>query len=218
MKRIWLLDFLRGIAILFMVIYNGSFAYYFLNGKDYPYYFLAYPIAFSFIFISGIALGKSRRVFGKFLGRFLKLGAYSILISILTYVFYPACFVKFGILHFFSTSSILLYLFFNIPRKTILGILIILIGLLIYGKRVDNMYLFVLGLVPKNFCSLDYFPLLPWFGVYLLGLDFSKRFNPKIKLKQLDFISFLGKHSLTIYLIHIPLILLVFLAAGLVKV
>ena len=64
--------------------------------------------------------------------------------------------------------------------------------------------------------TIDYFPLFPWFGVALFGIaigsilykDGERRFSfPDLsRYKPVFAFSWLGKHSLAIYLIHQPII------------
>ena len=92
----------------------------------------------------------------------------------------------------------------------------ILIGLGFYIKNfiVSYPWLMWLGLKFNNFNTLDYFPLLPWFGVILLGIYFGKLLYPKGKRRfninlENKYLSFLGRHSLIIYLLHQPILILV---------
>ena len=63
------------------------------------------------------------------------------------------------------------------------------------------------------------FPLLPWFFLYCAGyflwglVDQSDRAKQLLK-PGLRPLSFLGRHSLLIYLIHQPVLMAVFTAAG----
>ncbi|MHA1487713.1 MAG: heparan-alpha-glucosaminide N-acetyltransferase domain-containing protein, partial [Promethearchaeota archaeon] len=62
----------------------------------------------------------------------------------------------------------------------------------------------------------DYFPLIPWFGATLVGIvlgsilykDNKRRFYlPDLsKYKSFTMLSWVGKHSLAIYLFHQPVI------------
>ena len=74
-----------------------------------------------------------------------------------------------------------------------------------------------MGLKPPMLLQLDYFPLLPWFGVALLGVFISQNLYPggtrrfnlpawagQSGIKQLVW---LGRHSLAIYLIHQPILM-----------
>ena len=79
----------------------------------------------------------------------------------------------------------------------------------------DNLWLMPLGILPPTFSTSDYFPLLPNLGWFLLGAVMGRivyrrkqtllpMVNPKNPIVR--FFSFLGRHSLWIYLIHQPLI------------
>jgi len=81
-----------------------------------------------------------------------------------------------------------------------------------------------LGLAPPDFYSLDYFPVLPWFGVVMLGLFLGHLLYPNrvprvvpanvSGLLPVALICGLGRHSLAAYLAHQPLILLVLQVLG----
>ncbi len=219
--RIWVFDFLRGISIISMIIYHIFFDYYFLKGELFPYSYLAPFIGGSFIAISGavmkISLRRAKNPYKKAFMRFLRLGLLALLISLATYIFYPDCFVKFGIIHFFAVSAIFLPIFINKKIYGVLiGFLIFSAGLYIMLKDiyVESKLFFWLGLPYHGFCTLDYYPLFPWLGLYLISFSSAdcvikriEKKNPKIK--KLNSIAFLGKHSLTIYIIHQPIIVLI---------
>jgi uncharacterized membrane protein len=94
-----------------------------------------------------------------------------------------------------------------------LGLSLIVIGFLLSAIAVNTSAFLLIGLTPSGFASVDYFPLLPWFGVVLLGLYFSKfwyakgerKFNLRHELSKKNPICFLGRHTLLIYLIHQPI-------------
>ena len=96
----------------------------------------------------------------------------------------------------------------------VLGGIFILFGFYIKNFIVSYPWLVFLGLRFENFFTLDYFPLLPWFGVVLLGIYFGKLLYPKGKRRfninlENKYLSFLGRHSLIIYLLHQPILILV---------
>jgi uncharacterized membrane protein len=68
-----------------------------------------------------------------------------------------------------------------------------------------------LGFRPHGFHSIDYIPLLPWFGIFLLGIFMGDTFYGEgkrgFKFPELDNwvagkICFIGRHSLMIYMTH----------------
>jgi uncharacterized membrane protein len=84
-------------------------------------------------------------------------------------------------------------------------------------------WLFWLGFEPANHVYVDYFPLLPWFGVVLLGIfagytlygRSGRRFGlPDLSAWQpVEILQGLGAHSLKIYLIHQPVLFAILLLA-----
>ena len=236
MNRFWEVDLLRGIAIILMIIFNYSFALYYLNiftlngGFLYWYVFPRF-IGGMFIFIAGLSLTlsysqmKDKEINKKFFTRGLKIFGLGILITIITFLTFPEAFIIFGILHFIGVSIILGQFFLRFKKLNLfLGLLIMALGFYLQELRFDFSWLLWLGFVPKNFYTFDYWPILPWFGVTLLGIFFGeslyKNGKRNFKIKDLSNLSivkvlaFLGRKSLTIYLIHQPLLILILMALG----
>jgi len=234
-KRFWEVDLLRGFAIINMIFFNYSvtlsyLGIYHLNlGLTY-----AILIASTFIFISGLCLTisysrvknkKPKEIYKKFFLRGLKIFGYGILITIITFLTFPKAFVIFGILHFIGISIILGQFFLKFKKlNLLLGLLIIALGIYLLNFRFDFPWLLWLGFVPKNLYTFDYFPILPWFGVTLVGMFFGnilyKDGKRRFKIKDLSNLSvvkllaFLGRKSLIIYLLHQPLLILFLLILG----
>ncbi len=236
--RFWEIDFSRGIAVILMVIFNYAFtlryfSVYSLGGGWTFWWLFPRMVASMFIFLAGVSLaisynrakksGKGIRI--KFLFRGIKIFGYGLIISAVTWVLFPKEFIIFGILHFIGISIILSVPFLNISRsKTIISaLLFIAAGIYLQGFVFDFPWLLWLGLMPYNFQTFDYFPLLPWFGVMLLGILAGNLFYPKrnrsFKFRKKTAIAnplcFLGRHSLAIYLLHqVVLVGLLYVFAG----
>ena len=147
-------------------------------------------------------------------------------ITLVTYIVIGRGFIVFGILHLISISILLAYPLLRLGRMNLLlGLAAILLGLYIQELEVDFFWLIWLGLAPRDFVSLDYVPLLPWFGVVLMGMaggallykDLGRRFPlPDISAwPPVRGLIFLGRNSLAIYILHQPLLLgLIYLADG----
>jgi uncharacterized membrane protein len=237
MERFWELDFLRGIAVVLMLIFNYLFALDFLGVIEFPIHSLFWQMfagvtASIFFFLVGCCMWISwsravskydeRTLWKKYTRRAGKIFGLGLLITLTTWLFLRYEFVKFGALHFIGVSVFLSFLLLKlrVGKKVILWIAIftIIVGTFFQIFYVDFEWLFWLGLRTKNFSSLDYFPIFPWFGVVLFGLvvgkilyssekrNFNFRYSPNACLQ---FFCLLGRNSLAIYLLHQPFLLLV---------
>jgi len=77
--------------------------------------------------------------------------------------------------------------------------------------RVSVPWLYPLGLRRADFYSADYWPLLPWAFLYLLGLPLGRALDarrgcPLLHRRFPRALTAPGRHSLLIYLLHQPLI------------
>jgi uncharacterized membrane protein len=114
--------------------------------------------------------------FSKYLKRGAKIFCLGLIITAITWFALPEEFIVFGVLHFIGIAVILGYFFVKYSRQytnIVLGIILIVLGLLITNIVVDFPWLLWTGLHHGNFYTLDYFPLLPWFGVVLIGMFFG---------------------------------------------
>lgn len=79
------------------------------------------------------------------------------------------------------------------------------------NKMYDLDFLFPFGFTSNDFFSADYFPLFPWFFCFLLGSCFGKWLKsnkaPEFFYKShLKFLSFVGRNTLIIYVLHQPIL------------
>ena len=247
-QRFWEIDFLRGIAIIMMVLYHllynlHYFAHFNVNVYSGFWMYFARTTATIFIFLVGVSLSisysrvklftsgatKEMRLFLKFLRRGLKVFSWGLIITLVTRIFLGKAFIIFGILHLIGISIILAYPFLKLRYWNLLiGVLCIFLGAYLKGFSFDFYWLSWLGFRPAQFYSVDYFPLLPWFGVVLFGIffgnifyaDYSRKFQlvEFSSLSGVKLLCFLGKHSLLIYLLHQPLMIAVFYLLGMVNI
>ena len=154
----------------------------------------------------------------KFLVRGLKIFGYGLIITLVTWIYLPDGFIIFGILHCVGISVIFAYPFLKLQKSSLgIGFSLVIAGVFLRFFIFDFYYLLWLGFIPAGFFTVDYFPLLPWFGVVLIGIFVGKKLYPNYKRsfhlndmsehRSVKILSFLGRHSLIIYLIHQPIIL-----------
>jgi uncharacterized membrane protein len=236
--RLWEIDLLRGLAIIIMIIFHflydlNHFSLTKIRLYSGPMVYIAYITASVFIILVGISLTISytkvqkrmsnSQIRLKFLKRGLMVFLLGIIITFITWIYIPERFIIFGILHFIGISIILSFplLRFRITNF-ILGFILISIGIYLKLFTFDFNWLIPLGFLPNRFFTIDYFPLLPWFGVVLIGIAIGNFIYPNGKrryhIRDLSYylsvksLCFLGRHSLIIYFIHQPILVgLIFL-------
>ena len=77
--------------------------------------------------------------------------------------------------------------------------------------QVSAKWLYPLGFTYPGFRSADYFPLLPWFFLFLLGTVLggwclTNRDNPLLTRPLPKALTWPGRHSLIIYVLHQPVL------------
>ncbi|MBI4162085.1 MAG: DUF1624 domain-containing protein [Candidatus Aenigmarchaeota archaeon] len=231
--RLIQLDTLRGFSIILMVVFNWSFAFYFLgiiHSDNNLLYWWLFPraIGASFITIAGISLALSYEkvkqknksdVYKKFLWRGERIFTLGLAITAVTFFAYPSYTVWFGILHLIGLSIVISTFMLKYNKLNLItGLAIITLGIVLDRSLFAFQLNYLSWLIPSYFQTFDYFPLLPWLGFMLVGIWAGKTFFVKMKPienKPLDkTVAFLGRHSLIIYIVHQPLLLLVLYLSG----
>ena len=231
--RFWEIDFLRGFAIILMIFFHILYDLNFFSITNFRIYsgiilYIARLSASIFVVLAGISLSisysksknwlKTNDIILKFIKRGLKILFLGMIISVITWFYIPRGFVVFGILHFIGTSIILSLIFIRYRVINIIfGLFFIIVGFYLKSLTFDFNILIPLGFIPNNFWTIDYFPLFPWFGIFLIGIsigniiypDFKRKYEIKDLSKKLLVKSFcfLGRNSLLIYFLHQPIII-----------
>ena len=224
-RRFWEIDFLRGLAIIMMVVFH------FLWDLDYFFDFdfrmsqgfwniFRITTASLFLLLVGVSVALSTRTKSNALkilaGRAFYVLFFALLITLSTKILFPSKYIFFGILHLISFSILASYLFLSFRYFNLFfASLLIALGIFLKNYNFDFSYLTFLGFIPSDLQSLDIYPIIPWFSLVLVGIAFANIFytkseEPEEKIKLPDLsqkrlikeICFLGRHSLAIYLIH----------------
>src|SRR5829696_2679372 len=223
-----------------MVVYHSTYDLDTLGGYDIQsttgsWAHFADVTAGLFLFLVGVSLTISRartsltgwRLFGKYLARGLRILAYGIVLTVVFLVLGMGV-VAFGILHLIGISIILAYPFLRLRfANLVLGVLIFVAGQYILAQDLysQSFWLLPFGVVPENVIMPDYRPLLPWFGVVLIGLFFGNVVygdgrRPAIPEDRAPVLARPllppGRNSLSIYLIHQPIVVALLAVTGVV--
>lgn len=231
--RYWEIDFLRGIAILLMIVLHFFVDLSVLQMYEFPFSrtiwsFWQKTTAAIFLLLVGICLiishhhevqhitGKEARLFSKYLKRGLVIFSYGLLITIVTRIYLKEGYVVFGVLHLIGATIILSYPLLTLRYLNLfLGAAVIIVGFYLNSFHFTFPWLLWAGFRKSGFYSVDYFPIFPWLGFVLIGLFLGEwLYSPKGRMFPLNDCSqliwvrcfcYLGKHSLKVYLIHQPL-------------
>lgn len=227
--RIELLDLARGLALFAMASYHFCWDLelfgYLEPGTSTQGLLKAYArsIAGSFLFLAGVSLylAHGRQIRPQaFLKRLAVVAGAAGLISLATYFAMPESFIHFGILHAIAASSVIGLAFLRLPSLVTVGLGLVCLGLpALYRNDVFNpVWLSWIGLFTVPPRSNDFVPLLPWFGPFLIGIGLTRHAVARGWTERLAeirtgsgalarTIRFCGRHSLTFYLLHQPVLL-----------
>jgi uncharacterized membrane protein len=170
-------------------------------------------------------LGEEDRFRFRLLKRSIWILSLAMGITLVTYFSIGKGFIIFGVLHLIGISLLLAYPFLRLQwQNFVFGLFFIAAGLYLQTVNVEFPWLIWLGLAPQDFSSLDYVPIFPWFGVVLMGMGLGdllyRNYRRRANLPDLTYsvlvrpLTFLGKNSLAIYLIHQPVLIALLYLAG----
>jgi uncharacterized membrane protein len=222
------LDLARSLAILCMVVFHFTFDLA-LFGFIPPdtmvqpfWYYFARMIAGSFLFLSGVSLwlahGRGIR-WPAFWTRFAKIAAAALLVTLASIWFVPGGTILFGILHAIAAASLLGLVALRLPWPVTLAIAAVIFAAA-WGPRFpafDPLWLVWTGLAETRPMMGDYVPLIPWAAPALAGVATAKALRIDLwrgtaPTPLTRALSFPGRHSLIIYLLHQPILVGLFTA------
>ncbi len=237
-SRYDLIDALRGITIISMILFHYSYDVLIMFGRDPGWYsrtsthIWQQTICWSFILISGFVWPWGQK---KNLRRGIVLNLCGLLVTAVTFFVMPSEVIWFGVLNFIGCAVLLMIPLHHLTEKIppYAGILISFLLFLLFRNVQNGMLGFgsllqirlpealyttklltPLGFPYPGFRSSDYFPLLPWFFLYLCGWFGNRIFmrHPswqKAAHLYIPFLTEIGRKSIWIYLLHQPVCFLI---------
>ncbi|HOX11593.1 MAG TPA: heparan-alpha-glucosaminide N-acetyltransferase [Spirochaetia bacterium] len=228
MERYPEIDALRGFALVCMAVYHLAYDLVIFGVAGLAFwegFWWWFPrcIAAAFVTLAGLsmALRKARTGAGlrPFLARGLRLAAVAAGISAVTYLALgPGTFVFFGVIHLIAFATLVSYPLADRPAAAAaLGAAVLAGGLALGSRRFPGPALAWLGLRPEGYHPADYLPVLPWYAWFLFGIAVAALLYPRgrrsfepprtfLDVPPIRALAWLGRRSLAIYLIHLPVL------------
>ena len=225
--RIAAIDLVRGVALAGMVVYHFSYdlaAARLISADvvdELGWKLFARTVAGTFLVLVGVNLVLANRHGLKpraFLRRLALIAGGAALVTLATWWFEPGAFVFFGILHEIAVASVLAIPFLRAPPWLTAVVAAVAIALpnFVASPVFDTPALWWVGLSTMPPVTVDYVPVLPWFGVVLAGVVAGRlllaygtdsavaRWKPGNGPERLLVLA--GRWSLLIYLVHQPIL------------
>lgn len=222
-NRIWELDAFRGICILGVVIVHTIYDLQMFGMVSYNT-----PTLFNiikdyggllFVVLSGICVTLGHHSFRRGIIVFMC----GMVITGVTYgmLYFDMAgediLIHFGVLHLLGICMIFYTLYKHLPTWAIaiIGFAIITLGFFIFDYRSETFWTVPLGILTRGYMASDYFPIIPNLGWFMFGTVIGRTVYkhkesllPKFPYEKapVKAISFLGRHSLWIYMGHQPIV------------
>lgn len=232
-QRVQLLDTLRGIPLIYMLIFHTEYDLVYMFGVDWLLPLFreqnkSIPVfASMFVLLAGITVRFSRNP-AKHGARLMIIAA---CFTLVTSFIFPGGAIYFGVLHLMSCGmlvySVIQKYADKLPWWLGAGLCAVIYAFTFnvkYGYfgfegfslpvpeilTINNL-LYPFGFVTPYYSSVDFLPLLPWLFMFLAGTFIGRlivgRELPKLFYRDLcPPITWLGRHSLLIYIIHQPIV------------
>jgi len=216
-RRVDLIDGWRSLVIVLMIVYHFlydlalfgiiTWQQMFSPGLDVLQLF----ICSSFIFLAGVSARFSRNNLKH--GLIVLAGHIAVVIGAMV----GGQTIRFGILAFMGTAMIF-YHFAGPLLQKLPGWLLAVVSAALYvpadrwtgSISVSVKFLYPLGFTYPGFSSADYFPLLPWLFLFLIGTaagGWVLAHRERLAAVRLPAaLTWPGRHSLLIYLLHQPVL------------
>lgn len=225
--RLPMIDVLRGIAVVQLVAYHFIYdlKYYgwidVMMTRDQPWVGWRTAIVTQFLLLVGVSLvlrTSFKPAWSDFFKRWAQVAGAAMLVSAGSWLMLGPRYIWFGILHFIAVALLIGRAL--IPLRAwnlVLALAVIAAGLLIQDAAFNKTPANVIGFVTAKPRTEDYVPLFPWLGVVLIGAGIGRLWQrrgypiPRVAQALNDrpprLLVLLGSWSLTVYLLHQPVML-----------
>ena len=233
-RYLWI-DNMRAIAMISMILYHGTWDLVYLYGVNFPWYerkmaFLwQQSICWTFILLSGFCWSFSKKP----LKQGLLVSGAGLVVTITTLIFSYESRIIFGVLTLLGASALLMIPLKPLFEKiSAVAGLILMFALFAFTYEVNlgnlgvfgwemidlplgmyrNLVTTFIGFTDLEFYSSDYFSLMPWVFLYFAGYFLYRLWKeekiPSAKClnHHIPVLTWLGKKSLIIYMIHQPVL------------
>lgn len=232
-RRIRLLDTLRGLAVTFMIIFHTEYDLVFmfdalwLKEAFYVQSDYSWIATALFVFLAGITIRFSHQP-AKHGARVLAIAA---CFTLVTAFIFSGSAIYFGALHLIACGMLAYSLASGVTDKLPWWVgLLLCAALFVFTRHISEGYLgigqlrltlpivllrnnllYPFGIISGGFSSVDYLPLVPWLFMFFCGVFVGRPVQesqlPDVFYKDIcPPLTWLGKHSLLIYIIHQPIV------------
>ena len=232
--RYKLLDSIRGFTVINMVLFHAIWDIVYIFGADWDWYrsrgayIWQQAICMTFILLSGLCWRMGKHP----LKRGLTVFCGGLIITAGTLIFMPQDRIIFGVLTLIGSCMLLMIPLDVLLRKvnpyagaacslmlfiltkgigsgtvSLFGLELIKLPQTMYSGYISSYF----GFPSHDFFSTDYFPLLPWLmlfitGYFLCPILTKRRWFADVAVHEFAPLSFIGRHSLLIYMLHQPVV------------
>lgn len=218
------LDALRGAAVVWMAAFHFSFDLAFLRITRQDFYLDPFwtvqrtLIVTLFLLCAGAGQAVALRQpagWPRFWRRWGQIAACALLVTLGSMWMFPRSFISFGVLHAIAVMLVLLRLAAPLGGWLWpLGAVALLLPWMVQHPFFDTRWTNWVGLVTHKPITEDYVPLLPWIGVMAWGLAGGRwllAHRPAWLAGELGRplrpLAWLGRHSLSFYMLHQPVLI-----------
>jgi len=236
-NRVMELDFLRGFAIIMMILHHFIYDLRYIFELDVfawqeTYFFshiLRPPFVFIFLFVSGICCTFSKNNFLRAFKLIIVAILFSVTFFLVSKFTRTNMYVIFNVLHLLGLGTFL-YALINYcevktgkidSNKIYLFSTVLILWLYFPVSKIETSTNVLLAAFHENFAKgfgmADYMPVIPWLGLFFFGVVFGRLYykdkktlfpNAPNAVKTLFIpFEFVGRNSLIFYIFHQPVLI-----------